>query len=92
MENNLQTPEQNDVQQQINELKSKNDKLLHKYVELRTKGIAGDRWLFFFFVQRVCRTWNLGAAKTDITMGRHRYYLDVVALYGTWVLYYFAAT
>ncbi len=47
MENNTQIPEQNDVQQQINELKSKNDRLLHKYVELRTKSIAGDQWFFF---------------------------------------------
>ena len=42
MENDTQVPEQNDVQQQFDQLKSKHDRLLHKHVALLMSGYCHE--------------------------------------------------
>ena len=46
MENILQNPGQNDVQQQINQLKTKNDNLLHKYVAKKMEKYSMEYWSY----------------------------------------------
>jgi len=47
MENNTQIPEQNDVQQQFNQLKTKHDRLLHKHVALLMSDFSHKHLLIF---------------------------------------------
>ena len=44
MENSTQIPEQNGNRQQINELETKNDKLLHKYVTFKMEKYSVEFW------------------------------------------------
>ena len=51
MENDTQVPEQNDVQQKFDQLKSKHDRLLHKHVALLMSGYSQEHLaLFALFV------------------------------------------
>lgn len=47
MENNTQIPEQNDVQQQFNLLKTKHDRMLHKHVALLMSGFSHEHLIIF---------------------------------------------
>ena len=63
MENNTQIPEQNGNRQQINELETKNDKLLHKYVTFKMEKYSVEFWshiaAFVAFVM-ACHHCHLG--------------------------------